>query len=123
MTKARVGALLLDEMHDDEMALAIGPSAELTAEEDSRLRGLWFAHRDELMLDESAGSRPWAWWRWESGLGAMPDLAVTDRRGYVVMSSGEAEIEWLRKHGHLTVFEERELKKRRQLFEDPAGAS
>ncbi len=127
MAKSRVGSLLLDSTHDDAMDLTIGPGKELTAEEEARLRAQWFAHRDEIQLDHPIGSRPWGWWRWESGLGGRADFVVTDKRGYVVMSSAQAEREWLRKHGHLTIFEKRELEKRARLLDEapikslPAG--
>jgi hypothetical protein len=109
--KPRLGGLEVDQAMD----LQIGPGArQHNAEELERLRELWFAHRAELMATGRPGSRPWAWWQWESGIGAPPPTPV-DRDGFV---TGEnAEETWLRSHHRLTAWEERELAKRRPLFE------
>lgn len=116
LTKAHVGGLLLDRDHDDEMDLQIGPGKR-SAEDLERLRALWWAHRAELMAEAGPGSRPWAWWWLESGLEGPPPTPE-DRHGFV---TGEpAEEAWLRKHGFLTAWEERELAKWHRVLE---GAS
>lgn len=124
LTKARVGGLLLDRTHDDEMDLQIGPGARgRTAEGLERLRELWLAHRDELMADEDPGQRPWAWWKWDSGI-AGPPPTPTDRNGYAREPNGEPQdAAWLRKHGFLTAFEERALEKRRRPFGNAAPST
>ncbi len=124
LTKARVGGLLLDRDHDDEMDLQIGPGGpRRSVEQLERRRGLWFAHRDELMADEGPGQRPWAWWQWESGIGGPPPTP-TDRNGYAREPDGEPQTAaWLRKHGFLTAFEERALAKRRRDFVNAAAST
>jgi hypothetical protein len=112
VTKGRIGGLLLDREHDDEMDLQIGPGRDPSAAELERLRGLWFEHRDELTTAGSAGSRPWGFYVFELGLVGFPDFTVVDSRGFVVPGI-DGEERWLRKHGHLTVFEERELRRER----------
>lgn len=113
--KGRRGALSVDQ----EMELTIGPSREVDLAEDAQLRAVYFSHRDELLSRGPAGFRPWGWWRWESGNDGPPPV-LTDRHGYVIAGS-DAEETWLRKHGHLTLFEERELRKRRRLREASAS--
>jgi hypothetical protein len=59
--------------------------------------------------------RPWPFYVFELGLPDIPNFSSTvDAKGFVVKGPGELEIEWLRKRGHLTVFEERELRRQRE---------
>jgi hypothetical protein len=57
---------------------------------DADREAAWLAHRDELEADLNDGSRPWAWWRYESG---RPDPE-------------HPSMTWLAEHGHLTPAEE-----------------
>src|SRR5260370_42236470 len=120
LSKVRVGALRLDSEHDDAFGLLLGgPGPDgLASDEYERLRGLWFAHRDELMQDLPPGMRPWPFYVFELGLKDAPDFSsIADSKGLVVKGPHELELEWLRKHGHLTVFEERELRRQREARE------
>lgn len=68
--KARRGALT----DGQEMELEIGPGhrvASFFADAAAR-REAWFEHRDELLAQGPPGNRPWAWWRYESGLDGSP---------------------------------------------------
>jgi hypothetical protein len=94
---------------DQEMELQIGPGPDSAFASDEARQAAYFANRDQVM-DGPAGSRPWAWWEYESGLDVMKRPS----------NSAEQEA-WLRKHGFLTAWEERELQGRRRSFED-AGA-
>ena len=117
LSKVRVGALLLDATHDDEFDLLLGgPGPDgLADDEFARLRGLWFAHRDSLMQDLPPGTRPWPFYVFDLGLDDVPDFSsIADSKGYVVKGPHELELEWLRNHGHLTVFEDRELRRQRE---------
>jgi hypothetical protein len=100
-------AMELSPYRDDEFDLEIGPHKDPTWEEDERLRAVWFANREQLLSRGPAGTRPWAWWRYESGLKGYPPVVETSD-GFA-QPSHTTQIVWLRDHGYLTVFEEREL--------------
>ncbi len=113
--KAHRGALSIEQFDE----LVFGPHydrLELATEfvDDAGRRAAWFAHRDEVMADNPAGHRPWAWWEYESGL---KDSLEKPR------PRGDTAVAWLRKHGFLTAWEEKELAKQRRLFEDPAAST
>ncbi len=111
--RARVGELSVDQYDE----LAFGPHydhLELVSDfaDDEAREDAWFANREEILAEEPAGSRPWAWWQYESGL---KDSFEKPRP-----SGHEAEV-WLRKQRLLTPFEERELDTRDRMIRDQAG--
>lgn len=123
-TKGRRGALSWEQILD----LLIGGSIPSSVfDSDEERRDAYFDHRDELMAECPPGSRPLAFYEFETKLKDKP-RAPTDRAGHVVMTDNEAEVAWLRKHGHLTAWEERELATHRVVegasaIEPPEGAS
>ncbi len=103
---------------DAEVELTIGPGEESVFADDGARRAAWFAHRDELLAQGPAGSRPWGFWQYESGLEGPPPVPL-DADGYMAMSRADAECAWLAKHGKLTVFERRQLEEwRKQALQD-----
>ena len=99
--------------HVDAALLAVGPSwadavdvrsssgeivrrlplcSEFASEEDRA--AAWYANQVDLLAEEE-GTRPWAWWRYESGLGGFP--------------RGEGESLWLASRGFLSEAEEARL--------------
>jgi hypothetical protein len=94
---------------DAEQELVIGPGRESWFPSDEARRAAFFAHRDQVMSVGPAGSRPYAWWRYESGLKGWPTEPYP---------SGAEEAVWLRENGYLTVWEERELEARRRIGEE-----
>jgi hypothetical protein len=116
LDKTRRG-LLLDHEHDDAMDLQIGVGPGCPPDEVERLREVYFQHRAEVLEGDGPhpGHRPWAWWKWESGIEHRPG-PITNRAGYIVVTAEAAETDWLRKNGHLTAWEERELRKQRNRF-------
>ena len=93
--RERAGALTSDQ----EWELLNGPNLRDGSSEfadDEMREEAWFANRESLLEQVNTGTRPWGWWRYESGLeeGRWP--------------SGH-EAEWLHKQGLLTPFEEQQL--------------
>ena|SRR6266581_3906308 len=109
--KARRGELTLDM----EFELTLGPShvSHSMWPSDEARRAAYFANRDQVM-DGPAGSRPWAWWEYESGRKGWPSEPYL---------SGDEATAWLRKQGFLTAWEERELAARRREDADTAAAT
>ncbi len=118
--RERSGALSIEQY--DELVLGPGMVDPFTRFRDIEAREeAWFAHREEILAEMSAGARPWAWWHYESGLGSPPPAPV-DRGGYEAWPRESVEVAWLRGQGLLTPFEEAELAKQKRLREVQAPA-
>src|ERR1700687_3814217 len=104
--RARVGDLTPDQ----EWELLQGPNLrEGSADfaDDEAREEAWCANRESLLQLVNEGTRPWGWWRYESGL----------EEGH--WPSGH-EAEWLRKQGLLTPWEAQQLEKGRRLKAEAA---
>ena len=89
--KAKSGELTFPK----EMDLVIGTGKKMDQESLDEMRELWECHRDEVMAAHArVGSRPHAWWLFDSGLGHDPgnDLLALIKMGEI----SEADVEYLR---------------------------